>query len=32
MEALGQRLALGGTFLNVLVVVLVALMVWKPGV
>lgn len=31
MESLGQRLAMGGTFLNVLLVVLVALMVWKPG-
>jgi hypothetical protein len=31
MEALGQRLAMGGMFLNVLLVVLVALMVWKPG-
>jgi uncharacterized membrane protein len=32
MEALGKRLAVGGSFLNVLVVVFVAIMVWKPGV
>jgi uncharacterized membrane protein len=31
-EALGKRLAMGGMALNLLVVVLVALMVWKPGV
>jgi uncharacterized membrane protein len=31
MDALGKRLAVGGTFLDVLLVVLVALMVWKPG-
>jgi uncharacterized membrane protein len=31
MEALGKRLAMGGAFLNVLLVVLVAIMVWKPG-
>jgi hypothetical protein len=32
MEMLGKRLAAGGMTLNLLVVVLVALMVWKPGV
>jgi uncharacterized membrane protein len=32
MEAMGKRLATGGTFLNVLLVVLVAIMVWKPGI
>jgi uncharacterized membrane protein len=31
-EALGKRLAMGGMVLNLLVVVIVALMVWKPGV
>ena len=31
-EALGKRLAMGGMTLNLLVVVIVALMVWKPGV
>ena len=31
MEALGKRLAMGGGFLNVLLVVIVAVMVWKPG-
>jgi len=31
-EALGKRLAMGGMALNLLVVVIVALMVWKPGV
>jgi uncharacterized membrane protein len=31
MESLGQRLAIGGTFLDVLLIVIVALMVWKPG-
>ena len=31
-EALGKRLAMGGMALNLLVVALVALMVWKPGV
>jgi uncharacterized membrane protein len=31
-EALGKRLAMGGMALNLLVVVLIALMVWKPGV
>lgn len=31
-EALGKRLAAGGMVLNLLVVVIVALMVWKPGV
>jgi hypothetical protein len=28
---LGQRLAFGGATLNVLVVILIGLMVWKPG-
>jgi hypothetical protein len=31
MEALGNRLAVGGLSLNVLTVVFVYLMVWKPG-
>lgn len=31
MEDLGKRLAAGGMFLNVLLVVLVSIMVWKPG-
>jgi hypothetical protein len=31
MEALGQRLAIGGTFLDLLLVVIVGIMVWKPG-
>lgn len=31
MEELGKRLAAGGMFLNVLLVVIVAIMVWKPG-
>ncbi|MBV8691779.1 MAG: DUF2269 family protein [Actinobacteria bacterium] len=31
MEELGKRLAAGGMFLNLLLVVIVALMVWKPG-
>ena len=30
MEELGKRLAIGGTFLDILLVVIVALMVWKP--
>jgi hypothetical protein len=30
--AIGKRLATGGMALNLLVVVLIALMVWKPGV
>jgi len=31
-EEIGKRLAMGGMTLNLLVVVLIALMVWKPGV
>jgi hypothetical protein len=31
MEALGKRMAAAGLFLNLLVVVLLFLMVWKPG-
>jgi len=31
MESLGKRLAAGGMFLDVLLIVLVGLMVWKPG-
>ena len=31
MEDLGKRLAAGGMFLDVLLIVLVGLMVWKPG-
>ena len=31
MEATEKRLAAGGTFLNLLIVVLIALMIWKPG-
>lgn len=31
LAALGQRLAMAGTFLNLLVVVLVVLMIFKPG-
>ena len=31
-EALGKRLAMGGMALDLLVVILIALMVWKPGV
>lgn len=30
MAALGKRLAIGGTFLDLLLVVILALMVWKP--
>jgi hypothetical protein len=32
MEMIGKRLASGGMTLNLLVVILVVLMVWKPGV
>jgi uncharacterized membrane protein len=32
MDATEKRLAAGGTFLNLLLVVLIALMIWKPGV
>ena len=32
MEALGKRLAIGGGFLNIVLVTIVVLMVWKPGV
>lgn len=32
MEAIGKRLAMGGGFLNLLLVVVVALMVFKPGI
>ncbi len=32
MEALGKRLAGGGAVLNLLLVVLLVLMIWKPGV
>src|SRR5690242_14049856 len=32
LEATGKRLAAGGMVLNLLVVVLIALMVWKPGI
>jgi hypothetical protein len=31
MEALGKRLGMGGMTLNLLVVIIVVLMVWKPG-
>ncbi len=31
MTGIEQRLAVAGTGLNLLVVVLIALMVWKPG-
>jgi hypothetical protein len=31
MERVGQRLAIGGAALNVLLVVLIALMIFKPG-
>ncbi len=31
MEALGQRLAAGGMALNLITVVIIVLMVWKPG-
>ncbi|HTL83779.1 MAG TPA: DUF2269 family protein [Acidimicrobiia bacterium] len=31
MQALGQRLAASGATLNVIVVVILALMIWKPG-
>ena len=32
MEALGKRLGTGGMTLNLLVVIIVVLMIWKPGV
>jgi uncharacterized membrane protein len=32
IETIGQRLAVGGGVTNLLVVVLVALMIWKPGI
>ncbi|MDQ1521715.1 MAG: putative integral rane protein [Actinomycetota bacterium] len=32
VQQIGQRLAMGGAFLNLAVVALVALMIWKPGV
>jgi hypothetical protein len=32
MEALGKRLGVAGGFLNVLIVVILIIMVWKPGV
>ena len=32
VESLEQKLAMGGMTLNLLLVVLIALMVWKPGV
>jgi uncharacterized membrane protein len=31
ISAIGQRLAFGGTTLNVIVVIIISLMVWKPG-
>jgi hypothetical protein len=31
MEALGKRLGAGGAALNVITVVIIVLMVWKPG-
>jgi len=31
MEALGKRLAMGGMTLNLLIVIIVVLMIWKPG-
>ena len=32
MEALGKRLGMGGMTLNLIVVIIVVLMIWKPGV
>jgi uncharacterized membrane protein len=31
MNEVGQRLAIGGMTLNLIVVILIALMIWKPG-
>ena len=32
MEALGKRLQMGGMTLNLIIVIIVVLMIWKPGV
>jgi hypothetical protein len=31
VEDIGKRLAMGGAFLDILVIVLLVLMIWKPG-